>query len=839
MDALIRDFRHSARQLRRTPTFTAIAVLTLALGIGANSAIFSLFDQVMLRALPVREPNRLIILKFNNVDEGSLRSRMFGGYYFSEPMFRALADRTRTTELLARAPNQAAVSWNGDTEQVDSEMVSGNYFQLLGIRPEAGRLITASDDEKKNGSPVVVLGYAFWQRRFGGKRDVLGTALSVNSHPFTIIGITPPGFHSAVVGEAPSIFVPLMMQSEAQPGFDWVGDWRTRWLNVIGRLNSGVSREKAQAELNPIWHALRADDLQRMRATHHGPATSSQRDQFLSGPLLVEDGARGLSPLRRDIGTPLAVLMGMVGLVLLIACANIATLLLARGAGRQRQIAVCFALGAPRKRVVRQLLSESLLLGLGGGILGLLISPWALGLLLKLVPAQADIAPALSNNLDLRILLFTFAVAFATSILAGIAPALRFSAPNPGLALKDQSLSVAGGRSQLRRLLVAAQIGLSILLLVAAGLFTRSLLAMKTVDLGFVTEHMFKFDVNAKLKGYDDQGARALYQRISEALREVPGVAAVAADNTGLLDGNQHGANITVDSYHATAGEDTDVNYTAASPGYFAAMQIPLLAGRDFSESDAGSAAKVCIINETLAKRFLGSAQQAVGHFLAMGAGDNVHPDIQIVGVARNTKYSGVKEDKRSFIYFPYLQQPKQIGMSFYVRSSLPPDQAAQDIRRAVQSVDAGLPIQYLQTMEQHVSDSLSVEKIVTFLSLIFGALAAGLAAMGLYGLLAYSVTQRTREIGIRVALGASRGNVARLVLQDLAVLGGAAIAVALPLSYALAHYLRSLLYGISAHDPFTYFGVVLVVTTTTLIAGALPALRASRLDPLSALRAE
>lgn len=839
MDALIRDFRHAARQLRRTPAFTAIAVLTLALGIGANSAIFSLFDQVMLRALPVHEPNRLVILKFNNVDEGSLRSRMFGGYYFSEPMFRALAERTKTAELLARAPNQAAVSWNGDTEQVDSEMVSGNYFQVLGIRPEAGRLITPSDDEKKNGSPVVVLGYAFWQRRFGGKRDVVGTILSVNSHPFTIIGVAPPGFHSAVVGEAPSIFVPLMMQSEAQPGFDWVGDWRTRWLNVIGRLKPGVSRENAQAELNPIWHALRADDLQRMRATHHGPSTSRLRDQFLSGPLLVEDGARGLSPLRHDAGTPLAVLMGMVGLVLLIACANIATLLLARGAGRQRQIAVCFALGAQRSRVIRQLLAESLLLGLCGGLLGLLISPQALGLLLKLIPAQADVTSALSNDLDSRVLIFTFGIAFATSILAGIAPAMRFSAPNPALALKDQSLSVAGGRSQLRRLLVASQIGLSVLLLVAAGLFTRSLLNMKTVDLGFVAEHMFKFDVNAKLKGYDDQGARALYQRLNEALRQVPGVTAVASDNTGLLDGNQHGANITVDTYHASVDEDTDVNYTAASPGYFAAMQIPLLAGRDFSESDAGTSPKVCIINETLANHFLGGAQQAVGHFLALGAGDNVHPDIQIIGVARNTKYSGVKEETRRFIYFPYLQESKQIGMSFYVRSSLSSDEAGQDIRRAVQSVDAGLPIQFLQTMEQHVSDSLALEKIVTFLSLIFGALAAALAAMGLYGLLAYSVTQRTREIGIRVALGASRGNVARLVLQDLLVLGGAAILIALPLSFALAHYLRSQLYGISAYDPVTYAGVLLVVAATTLIAGAVPALSASRLDPLSALRAE
>jgi len=839
MESILRDFRHTARQLRRTPAFTLVAIATLALGIGANSAIFSLFDQVMLRALPVREPNRLVILKFNNVDEGKLRSQMFGGYYFSEPMFRALAERTRTVDLLARSPNQAVVSWRGDSEQVDSEMVSGNYFQQLGVRPAAGRLIVPTDDEKKNGSPVAVLSYAFWQRRFGGRGDVLGSPLTVNSHPFTIVGVAPPGFRSAVVGEAPSIFVPITMAAQAQPGFDWVGDWRARWLNVIGRLRPGVSREQAQAELNPIWHALREEDLQRMRATHEGPATARARDQFLSGPLLVENGARGLSPLRHDIGAPITALMGMVGLVLLIACANIATLLLARGAARQRQIAVCFALGASRSRVIRQLLSESLVLGFVGGTLGLLISPWALGLLLKLVPAQADITPALSNDLDSRILIFTFAVALLTSILSGIAPALRFSAPQPALALKDQSISVASGRSQLRRLLVASQIGLSVFLLVAAGLFTRSLLNLKNVDLGFATDHVFKFAVNAKLKGYDDQGALALYQRITDRLRQLPGVLSVASDNTGLLDGNQRGMDITVDSYHAAPDEDTDVNYTAASPGFFTAMNIPLLAGRDFGESDAGNASKVCIVNETLAKRFLGSAPQAIGHFIALGTGDNMHPDIQIIGVARNTKYSGVKEDKLSFMYFPYLQSPIQTGMSFYVRSSLPPEQAASDIRRAVESVDAGLPIRFLETMEQHVTDSLSLERIVTFLSLIFGALAAGLAAMGLYGLLAYSVTQRTREIGIRVALGAKRANVVRLVLEDVILLGSIAIAVALPLSFAVAYYLRSQLYGVSAHDPVTFAGVLVVVAATTLIASAFPAFRASRLDPLEALRSE
>ncbi|MBV8207919.1 MAG: ABC transporter permease [Acidobacteria bacterium] len=840
MDNLRRNFRHAARKLWRTPAFALIAILTLGLGIGANSAIFSLFDQVMLRALPVHDPQSLVILKFNNIDQGKLHSRMEGGYYFSEPMFRSLGERAQTVTLLARAPGQVAVKWGSETQQVDAELVSGNYFQVLGVRPAAGRLILPGDDEKKNGSPVVVISYAFWQKRFSGSRDVVGQTLAVSTHPFTIIGVTAPGFHSAVVGEAPSVFVPITMQPQAQPGRDDIQDWRARWLNIVGRLNSGASREKAQAELNPVWHALRADDLQRMRAQHQGPATERDRNQFLSGPLLVEPGARGLSPLRNDVGSPLGVLMAMVGLVLLIACANIATLLLARGAGRQREIAVCFALGAPRTRIVGQLLSESLLLGMAGGALGLVISPWLVSLLLRFIPPQADITPALSSDVDSRVLLFTFAVAFVTSIVAGIAPAFRFSRPDPALAMKEQSLSVAGSRSQLRRLLVASQIGLSVFLLVAAGLFTRSLLNLKNADLGFETEHLLTFEVDAKLNGYSDTAARELYGRIAAQLRESPGTSAVALARVALLNGDNWGGNITIDSYHAAPDEDLDVNMNAVSPGYFGAMKMPMVAGRDFSESDAETAPKVCIINETIANRYLGGAQQAVGHFIAMGAGDNIHPDIQIVGVARNAKYAWVKEVKPpQFMYVPNLQQPRQSSATYYVRTSLPPEQASGEIRRTVQAVDASLPVQFLETMDEHVKTNLFLQRLVAWLSLAFGGLAALLAAMGLYGLLAYSVAQRTREIGIRVALGATRGGVVKLVLRDLVVLGSVAIGVALPLSAALAQYLRSQLFGISTRDPVTYAGVVLVVAATALAAGIVPAARAARLDPLEALRTE
>ena len=839
MDSLLRDIRYAARQLMRAPAFATVALLTLALGIGANSAIFTLLDQVMLRALPVPNPQELVILKFNNVDSGMIRSRMSGTYYFSEPMYRELAKRAGSfAGLVARGPNVAAINWKGTTEQVDSEIVSGNYFETLEVRPGAGRLIAPSDDLVKNGSPVVVLSYAFWQKRFGGSRDVIGQTISVNSHPFTIIGVAPAGFRSAVVGEAPSIFVPITMAEQAFPGSNVLGEWRFRWLNLVGRLKTGESLDQAQAQLAPVWHSLREEDLQRVLAKSKG-MLKAKRDQFLASPLSLEPGAKGLSPLRGDIGAPLTILMSMVGLVLLIACANVATLLLARAAVREREISICFALGASRWRILQQLLAESALLGLGGGALGLVIAPWATTLLLRAIPDQVGITSALTADLDVRVLMFTFAAAVVTTILSGMAPALRFSRPDIALAMKERAASVAGGKSTLRNLLVAGQIALSVVLLVAAGLFTRSLFNLKNADLGFNADHLFTFSVNAKLNGYSDAGTRDLYSRIATDLGSMPGTTAVGSSTVALLNYDTNSRNATIDSYKPAPDEDMDTNWSAVSPGYLHAMDIQLLAGRDLSPSDSAGSPKVCVVNEKFAKRYFGSPQQAIGHTIGLGSGSGLKPDMQIVGVARDSKYAGVREHTPRFLYLPYLQQEDQRNMTYYVRTSAPPDQAANQIRRAVQNIDANLPVLFLETMPEHVKTNLFLDRLVAFLSLSFGGLAAGLAAVGLYGVLAYSVSQRTREIGIRVALGATRGRIIRLVLGDVLLLAGIAIGVALPLSFALSNTLRSQLYALSNYDPLTYGAVVLVVASTAVVAGALPAFRAAKLDPLEALRFE
>ena len=827
--------RYTVRTLLKSPSFTLVAILSLAFGIGANTAIFTLLDQVLLRSLPVQAPEQLTLLHFTGGDEGSLRSRDEGGLYFSYPMYRDLRDRnTVFSGMIATLYYEIAANWHGQTEHATSELVSGNYFELLGVRPALGRVFQQSDDVAPEANPVAVLSFGYWQRRFGGDPTVLNQTIRLNDHPFTVVGVAARGFRSVVVGDAPDIFAPMMMKAQITPGWNDLDDRRSRWLNIVARLKPGVAAKQAEAAMNPLWYSLREMELGQM---HNLP--QRLRTEFLKTHLSLLDGANGLSPLRNQFSKALVALMAMVGLVLLIACANVANLLLARGASRQREMAIRFALGASRLQVMRQLVVESVVLAAAGGALGILLASWVAALLLRALPAETGLPLAFSSTPDLRTLGFTIAISAVTGILFGLAPAFQTTHSGIAAALKDQAGSVAGGGGQarFRKVLVAAQTGLSLLLMVGAGLFARSLYNLKNQDLGFRPDHLLAFEIDPKLNGYASAQILSLYDRLLGQLGSEPGVRAVTCSRMGLIAESNSGSNITVAGYQAKEGEDMNPNFDQVCPGYLSVAGIPLLAGREFTASDGPGALKVAIVNEKFAHYFFGN-ENAVGRWFGIGGG-NVKLDIQIVGVAKDGKYSSVKQVTPRFVYLPYRQSQDPGGMTFYVRTVQDPTLASGVARRDVQRLDPNLPVNNLQSMDQLISDNIWLDRVVAALSMGFGLLATLLAAIGLYGVLAFMVARRTREIGIRLAVGASPATIVRLVMAEVALVAGTGILVAIPLSLALTRYLKSQLFGLSSTDPWTFAGAALFLALIGVVAAYFPARRAMRIDPVRALRWE
>ncbi|HEV2687479.1 MAG TPA: ABC transporter permease [Bryobacteraceae bacterium] len=836
MAALWQQLRFAVRVLGKNPSFTLVAILSLAFGIGANTAIFTLLDQVLLRPLPAVAPEQLVVLRFTGAEEGSLSSRDDGELYFSYPMYRDLRDRnTVFSGMLATVNSEIAVNWRGQTEHAGGELISGNYFDVLGVRPALGRLFQQSDDITPEANPLAVLSYGYWQRRFGGDASVLNQNIGLNGHPFTVIGVAPPGFQSVVVGDTPDVFAPMMMKAQITPGRGDLDERRSRWLNIVARLKPGVTVQQAEAGMNPLWYSLREMELGQMKH----PSQRLQTE-FMKTHLSLLDGAKGLSPLRHEFATPLVALMAMVGLVLLIACANVANLLLARGASRQREIAIRFALGASRLQVMRQMVTESLVLAAAGGVLGVALASWLAQLLLRALPAESHLQVAFSGRPDFRTLAFTLAVTAITGIVFGLAPAFQAAHSGIGLALKEQAGSVTGGGGQarFRKLLVAAQTGLSLLLMVGAGLFARSLYNLKSQNLGFRADHLLAFDVNPKLNGYNGPQILALYDRLLQAMGSEPGVRTVACSRLGLMSGNNSGSNITVAGYHDKEGEDMTPRRNEVSPGYFSALGVQLIAGREFTAADAQGSPKVAIVNEKFERYFFGN-ESAVGHWFGFGGGNGVKTDIQIVGVAKDGKYASMRQVTPRFLYLPYLQGKNPGAMSFYVRTAQDPAQAAGAVRREVQRLDPNLPVTNLATMDQLIDDNIWLDRVVAVLSMSFGLLATALAAIGLYGVLAYTVARRTREIGIRLALGATRARILRLVMAEVSLVAGAGIVVAIPVSLALTRYLKSQLFGLSNADPLTLAGAALFLALVGVFAGYLPARRATRVDPVTALRWE
>jgi putative ABC transport system permease protein len=834
MSGLLQDLRYGLRQLRKSPGFTAVAVLTLALGIGANTAIFGLLDQALLRALPVKEPNRLVVLRYSGNNTGHVSSRSDVKLYFSYPMYRDLRDQnTVFSGIIATDWTQAGLQWHNQPELVGTELVSGNYFDVLGVQPALGRLLVSSDDTVANANPVAVLSFKYWQRRFGADPSILNQSALVNGHPFTIIGVAQPGFHSVVVGDTPDMFVPMMMKSQVMPGDDEIEDRRSSWLNIVARLKPGVSREQAEAGINPVWHAIRADELKQM-----GHRTESFSENFVAkSQLSLLDGTKGLSPLRSSVETPLLIVMAMVGLVALMACANVGSLLLVRAAGRLREMSVRYALGARRKRVVQQLLVEGLLLGLTGGVLGIILATPISAVLIKMIWGGNGVDLPFSSHPDLRILAFNFALAVSASLLFSLAPAVQFWRPNLSLALKQQVIT-GGGPLRFRRIAVGVQVALSLLLLVGAGLFTGTLHNLKSLDVGFATDHLVTFNIDPSLAGYPPTQNLEVNSRVLHTLAALPGVRSVAATNDTELADDGYSGNITLEGYAVREDEDMNVEQPFVSPGYFSSMGMPLLAGREFSDADRTGTQKVAVVNESFARHYFGDPQHALEHYLSSGAG-SVKPDIEIVGVVKDAKHRGVRQDVKRTEFTPYLQVADPGGMTFYVRTWQSPESAEATIRSAMQALDSKLVLDTFRTMEEQIDENLTAERVVALLAASFGILAALMAAIGLYGVLAYSTAQRTSEIGIRMALGASRASVVRVVLVEVLWLTGIAVAVALPASLVLGMAIRSQLFGISSSDPLTLGLATLVVVVVAIAAALLPARRAAQVDPIRALRYE
>lgn len=834
MNAILQDLRYALRTLRKSPGFASIAIATLALGIGANAAIFALVDRVLIRTLPVRDPKELVLLRSPGPKQGHTQSDGDDTASFSFPMYRDLRERaTVFSGLIGELPFTGSVSARGQTERASGELVTGNYFGVLGVPPALGRVLTNEDDRAPGAHPVVVLSHGYWTRRFGADPSVLNKPIVVNGQSLTVVGVAPAFFSGIQAGRRADLFVPLMMKAQMTPFWDGLADPKDYWLQIVGRLKPGVSRAEAERALAPTYRALLAELLPRMTDWDE-----ARKQEFLDRKLLLGSGAHGRTVLREGVGTPLISLMGMVGLVLVIACSNLAGLLAARGAARQREYGIRLAIGASRLQLLRQSVIECLLFSLAGGVLGLLLASWILQGLLSTFPPEAELRQ-ITAQIDPRVLGFAAVLSLLAGLLFGVGPAYRAARLDPSRTLRGAGRgSASPGREALRFRsgLVTAQVALTLVLLVAAGLFARSLGNLGRVELGLRPDHVIGFTIAPELNGYSAERSAELARGLTERLKGLPGVRSVSAAQLGTFTGSESASNITVEGAR-TSAESPRVRRNRVGPDYFATLGIPLRAGREIAWRDDAAAPKVAVVNETLARRFF-PGRSALGGRIAIGGG-NVSPDIEIVGVVGDSKGAGVAEEKAAFLYMPYLQDPRLGELTFYLRTQQDPALLGPLLRAEVRRLDAQLPVLDLKTLTAQLEESLLTERLTVLLSGAFGALAALLAAIGIYGVLAFAVAQRRREIGVRIALGADPAAVRRLILGEVVrflLIGGM---IGLPVAYALGRAIESILYGVKATDVGVFAVGVALMGIVSLAAAYPPARRAAKVDPMVALRYE
>jgi predicted permease len=838
------DLKFAFRQLLKNPSFTAVAVLTLAIGIGANTALFSLVDAVLLKMLPVRNPEELILFNWlsgprgmaMSIDGRITRDPATGlrtSTSFSYPAFERFRDHNQTlSQVFAFAPiEQVNVSADGWADITGGQLVSGAYHEGLGVAAVRGRTL-AMDDDRVNANPVAVISYRYWQRRFASDADVVGKVIHVNRVPVTVVGVTPAGFLGTLqVGQAPDLSLPMALAPRLLPGSESLVRPSLWWLQVMGRLKPGIAAEKARASFEDLFQQSAIEGWKLAQAS----AVTSRETQPDVPRLRVSPGGQGLMELRRQYSRPLTILMVVVGLVLLIACANVANLLLSRAAQRQKEFAVRMAIGASRWRIVRQLLTESLVLSLLGGALGVLLAQWGKDFLLAW-RIWAGEQVVLELGLDSCVLGFTGATCLLTTLLFGLAPALRATRANVTPALKGNSRdSSVRLRPFLSRSLIVAQVAMSLLLLISAGLFVRTLGNLKSVDAGFNRQSLLLFRLNPRLSGYEGRQIATLYQRILERIRAIPGVRSATLSRQALLSGRRMISGITLQGRSMPAGVGSTVFVNGVEASFLDTMEIPLLMGRGLSPRDDERSPKVAIINQTMAQRFL-SGINPVGQRFGFDFSEN--SGVEIVGVARDAKYADLRSETPPTIYTPYFQEaPGQANCAVRVAGELSNMIAA--VREAVRELDPDLPLFDVKTQSAQIDQLLSQESLFARLSSFFGLVALVLACIGLYGVMSYAVTRRTNEIGIRMALGAARRDVVGMVMKESMTPVVIGLVTGLLAALGVTRFISSMLFGLEANDPATILLAVLTMTTVSALAGYLPAKRASRVNPIEALRCE